>query len=232
MAAAEQAMARSRATWPMRDAPYLPPARLSAISDTQADRVAAGALRTRIAELRAALVEAEGNCDRLARESAMRSERLGQIAQDHSGWANRLADADGQIQRTRCAPWARSLPPLPSSPPSPPRSRPSRRRWAKRSQGEVKRQQAADRLAIGETRLGEADKALRGAEGELAGARESRVRREGLVEQATKDREGHRRAHRRAAALRARRCAGGGRSGKLDELPEMEKASIAGAAGA
>ena len=44
-------------------------ARLSAISDTQADRVAAGSSRTRIAELRAALVEAEGNCDRLARES-------------------------------------------------------------------------------------------------------------------------------------------------------------------
>ena len=47
----------------------------------------------------------------------------------------------------------------------------------------------ADRLAIGETRLGEADKAMRQAEGELATARESRVRREGLVEQATKDRE-------------------------------------------
>ena len=72
-------------------------ARLSAISDTQADRVAAGALRTRIAELRGALVEAEGNCDRLAREAAMRAERLSQIAQDHTGWSNRLADADGQI---------------------------------------------------------------------------------------------------------------------------------------
>jgi chromosome segregation protein len=72
-------------------------ARLSSISDTQADRVAAGALRARIAELRAALLEAEGNCDRLAREAAMRAERLGQIAQDHAGWSNRLADAVGQI---------------------------------------------------------------------------------------------------------------------------------------
>ncbi|MEA2853215.1 MAG: chromosome segregation protein, partial [Rhodospirillaceae bacterium] len=72
-------------------------ARLSSISDTQADRVAAGALRARIAELRAALVEAEGHCDRLAREAAMRAERLGQIAQDHAGWSNRLADALGQI---------------------------------------------------------------------------------------------------------------------------------------
>src|ERR1700704_1981366 len=72
-------------------------ARLSSISDTQADRVAAGALRARIAELRAALVEAEGHCDRLAREAAMRAERLGQIAQDHAGWSNRLADALGPI---------------------------------------------------------------------------------------------------------------------------------------
>src|SRR5258708_13527113 len=72
-------------------------ARLSWIADAQADRVAAGALRARIAELRGALGEAEGNCDRLAREAAMRAERLGQIAQDHAGWSNRLADALGQI---------------------------------------------------------------------------------------------------------------------------------------
>src|SRR5258708_11900881 len=57
------------------------------------------------------------------------------------------------------------------------------------AKAELKRQDAADRLAIGETRLAEADKALRNAEAELAGARESRVRREGLMEQATKDRE-------------------------------------------
>src|SRR5258708_2709457 len=72
-------------------------ARLSSISDTQADRVAAGALRARIAELRAALVEAEGNCERLAREAEMRVERLGKIAHDHAGWSTRLSDAQGQI---------------------------------------------------------------------------------------------------------------------------------------
>jgi chromosome segregation protein len=43
-------------------------ARLSSISDTQADRVAAGILRARNAELRAQLVAAEGTSDRLARE--------------------------------------------------------------------------------------------------------------------------------------------------------------------
>ena len=54
-------------------------ARLSSISDTQADREAANTLRARIAELRAALVEAEATCTRLARESEMRVERLGRI---------------------------------------------------------------------------------------------------------------------------------------------------------
>ena len=58
------------------------------------------------------------------------------------------------------------------------------------AKAEGNRQEAADRLAIGETRLGEADKALRQAESELAAAREGRVRREGQVEQTGRDREG------------------------------------------
>jgi len=199
-------------------------ARLSAISDTQADRVAAGTLRTRIAELRAALVEAEGNCDRLAREAAMRAERLSQIAQDHTGWSNRLADADGQIGEleTRREQITVSIAEL--------AAKPAEIEAQKNSLGEeiakaeVKRQGAADRLAVGETRLAEADKALRGAEGELAGARESRVRREGLVEQASKDREAV--VERIVERLR---CEPAGvlavaEVEKLEELPEMEKA--------
>ena len=59
--------------------------------------------------------------------------------------------------------------------------------------------------------LAEADKTLKQSEGELAGARESRVRREGQVEQATQRPRGGGRAHRRAAALRARWRAGAGR---------------------
>ena len=70
-------------------------ARLSSISDTQADRVAAGALRGRIAELRAALVEAEGNCDRLAREAAMRRRAAGP---DRPGPC-RLEQAPGRRRR-------------------------------------------------------------------------------------------------------------------------------------
>ena len=199
-------------------------ARLSAISDTQADRVTAGTLRGRIAELRAALVEAEGNCDRLAREAALRTERLEQIAQDHGGWSNRLADADGQIgeleaRREQIAAAIAEL-----------AAKPAEIEAQKNALGEeiakaeVKRQGAADRLAVGETRLAESDKALRSAEGELAGAREARVRREGLVEQANKDREAV--VERIVERLR---CEPEGvlavaEVEKLDELPEIAKA--------
>src|SRR5258708_37432480 len=91
------------------------------------------------------------------------------------------------------------------------------------ARAEVKRQGAADRLAVGETRLGEADKALRGAEGELAGARESRVRREGLVEQASKDREAV--VERIVERLRCEPAGvlAAAEVEKLDELPGMEK---------
>ena len=143
-------------------------ARLSSISDTQADRVAAGALRARIAELRAALVEAEGNCDRLAREVAMRVERLGQIAQDHAGWSNRLADAEGQIVEldARREQIAASIAELAAKP-----AEIEAKRMAlgeEIDKAEHNRQEAADRLAVGETRLGEADKALKQAEAELS----------------------------------------------------------------
>ncbi|MDP3159846.1 MAG: chromosome segregation protein SMC, partial [Reyranella sp.] len=199
-------------------------ARLSAISDTQADRTEAGALRVRIAELRGALVEAEGTCDRLAREAAMRVERLGQIAQEHAGWSKRLADADGQIveldaRREQIAGAIAEL-----------EARPAEIETKREALGEeiakaeVNRQQAADQLAIGETRLAEADKAMRQAEGELAAARESRVRREGQVEQATKDREAV--VERIVERLR---CEPDGvlalaEVQSLEELPEIDKA--------
>ncbi len=164
-------------------------ARLSSISDTQADRVTAGTLRGRIAELRAALVEAEGNCERLARESEMRAERLAKIAQDHTGWSTRLVDADSQIveldaRREQIAAAIAEL-----------AAKPEEIETKKLALGEEiakaehNRQEAADRLAIGETRLSDTDKGMRQVESELAQVRESRVRREGLVEQATKDRE-------------------------------------------
>ncbi|HZP98567.1 MAG TPA: AAA family ATPase [Reyranella sp.] len=199
-------------------------ARLSAISDTQADRVAAGALRTRIAELRAALVEAEGNCDRLARESEMRLEQLGRIAHDHASWSSRLSDAEGQIVEldARRQQIAASIAELAAKP-----AEIDAKKFAlgeEIAKAEEKRREAADRLAVGETRLSEADKAMRQAESELAGAREGRVRREGLVEQANKDREAV--VERIVERLR---CEPAGvlavaEVERLEELPEMDKA--------
>jgi chromosome segregation protein len=164
-------------------------ARLSSIADTQADRATAGMLRARIAELRAALVEAEGNCNRLAREAEMRAERLGRIAQEHMSWSKRLIEADGQIGEldARREQIAETLAEL--------EARPAEIEAQQLTLGEeiekaeLRRQEAADRLAVAETTLTQADRAMRTVEAELAGARESRVRREGLMEQAIKDRE-------------------------------------------
>lgn len=199
-------------------------ARLSSIADTQADRVTAGTLRARIAELRAQLVEAEGTCDRLARESAMRAERLDQIAQDHEGWSKRLGDADGQIAEldARREQITAALAELVAKPAEIEAKQAAL--GEEIAKAEQKRQEAADRLAVGETQLGEADKALRQAEAELAGTRESRVRREGQVEQATKDREAV-----VERIIERLRCEPDGvlalaEVQTLDELPEIEKA--------
>jgi chromosome segregation protein len=199
-------------------------ARLSAIADPQADRMAAGALRARIAELRAKLVEAEGTCNRLARDAAMRVERLAQIAQDHEGWSKRLADADGQIVEldARREQIAAAIAELDAKP-----AEIEAKRIAlgeEIAKAEQNRQEAADRLAVGETRLSEADKALKQAETELATARESRVRREGQVEQATRDREAV--VERIVERLR---CEPDGvlavaEVQSIEELPELEKA--------
>jgi chromosome segregation protein len=199
-------------------------ARLSSIADTQADRAEAGALRVRIAELRAALVEAEGQCDRLARESKMRVERLAQIAQDHEGWSKRLREADGQIVEldARREQTAAAIAELAAKP-----AEIEEKRFVlgeEIDKAEANRQEAADRLVIGETRLAEADKALRQAETEMGQARETRVRREGQVEQATKDREAV--VERIAERLR---CEPDGVMAlaevqSLEELPELDKA--------
>ena len=196
----------------------------SSISDTQADRAAAGALRMRIAELRSALVEAEGTCSRLARESAMRVERLAQIAQDHEGWSKRLADAEGQLVEleARQGQIAATIAELAAKP-----AEIEEKRTILAGEidtAEQNRKEAADRLAVGETRLAEADKALKGAENELSGARENRVRREGQVEQATQTRTAV--VERIAERLR---CEPDGvlalaEVQNLDELPELDKA--------
>jgi chromosome segregation protein len=164
-------------------------ARLSSIADTQADRETANTLRARIAELRAAFVEAEGTCDRLAREVQMRTERLGRIAQDYTSWSSRLVDADTQISEfsARLEQIAAASAELAAKPAEIEAKQAAL--GEEIAKAEVRRQEAADALAVGETQLAEADKIMRSVEAELANARENRVRREGLMEQAAKDRE-------------------------------------------
>jgi chromosome segregation protein len=199
-------------------------ARLSAIADTAADRVAADALRGRIAELRANLVEAESACDRLGRESALRRDRLAEIAEDKEGWSNRLADADGQIVEldARHGQITATIAELAAKPAEIAASQLAL--GEEIAKAEKARQQAADRLAVGETRLGEADKALRQAEGELARAREDRVRREGQVEQSSSNRQAvidrivERLRCEPASVLEVAEV------GALEELPEIDKA--------
>jgi chromosome segregation protein len=199
-------------------------ARLSAIADTDADRAVAGTLRARIAELRATLLDAEGNCDRLAREAAMRAERLNQIAQDHAGWSKRLADAENQIVEldARRQQIAGAIAELAAKP-----AEIETKRMAlgeEIANAERRRQEAADRLAEGETRLGEADKALKQAESELATARENRVRREGQVEQATKDRDAVIERIIERLHCEPSDVLSVAEVQTLDELPEMQKA--------
>jgi chromosome segregation protein len=199
-------------------------ARLSSIADPQADRVTAGALRVRIAELRAALVEAEGSCERLARESEMRVERLGKIAQDHVGWSTRLSDADGQIVEldARREQIAAAIAELAAKP-----AEIEAKQMAlgeEIDKAERNRQEAADRLAVGETRLAEADKAMRQAESELGTAREARVRREGLVEQATKDRQAVVERIVERLSCEPENVLALAEVGTLEELPELDKA--------
>ncbi len=199
-------------------------ARLSSISDSQADRVEAGNLRARIAELRAALVEAEAHCNRLARESAMRGERLAQIARDHESWTQRLSDADRQIVEldARREQTAAAIAELAAKPAEIEAKRETLADEIEKA--ETARQEAADRLAIAESRLSEADKALKMTETETAQARENRVRREGQVEQATRDREAV--VERIVERLR---CEPDGvlaiaEVQSIEELPELDKA--------
>jgi chromosome segregation protein len=199
-------------------------ARLSSITDPQADRITAGALRARIAELRAALVEAEGTCNRLAREAEMRVERLDRVAKDHTSWSTRLSDAEGQIVEldARHEQIAETLAELEARPAEIEAQQETLGEEIAKAEG--RRQEAADLLAVGESRLAEADKIMRSVEAELAATRESRVRREGLMEQAVKDRE--------AVVDRIQerlRCEIDGvlalaEVQSVEELPEMEKA--------
>ena len=154
----------------------------------------------------------------------MRTQRLGQIANEFTSWNTRLGDAANQIGEldARREQIAAVLSDLAAKP-----DEIETKQMALADEignAEVRRQEAADRLAVGESRLSESDKILKQAETELASAREARVRREGQVEQTTRDRETV--IERIAERLRCEPDAvlALAEVQTLEELPELDKA--------
>jgi len=199
-------------------------ARRSWIADPSSDRQAAAALRARLAELRTALVEKQTACDTLAREMALRAQRLRQIESESQGWQGRLADAARQIaaldERRQAV--EGQLAELDTRP----AQLASQRAVLEDdiAAAEQDRRAAADRLAEGDNRLEAADKALKQVEHDLAETREQRVRREGLAEQAARDRNAI--VDRIAERLRLapEQVLEAAEAQSLEELPELAQA--------
>jgi chromosome segregation protein len=155
-----------------------------AIPDSAGEREKLNEFRAEVAEKRSALVEARAAHDRLLREAGERRRRAEAVAQEQNSWRERRDSAttrDGELierEKTAEAEEAR-IANLPEE------------ITFKRSTlldqialAEENRKQASDQLALAEAAQGEADRALRNVEQILSGAREERVRREALVEQA------------------------------------------------
>ncbi len=199
-------------------------ARRSWIPDSASDHTEATAMRAQLAEARAALVESQALCDSLGRDADARWDRRRQIATDRQGWDGRLAGAVIQIAALdeRGASVRAQLAEIEALP----------ERLAGQhdsladdiATAETERQGAADRLAVGESRLATADKTLRQVEADLAAARESRVRREGQAEQAERDRQGIVERIEERLKLTPEAVLEATEAASLEELPDVESA--------
>jgi chromosome segregation protein len=157
---------------------------LAALPDLAAAKESMAAKRAELAELRALQVERQSALDGLLRDAAARRRRLQAIAGEMDSWRNRHDAAGRQIEVFRSRQEAaeaehRRLSVLPGEI--------AGKRQALLNEidaVEQRRRIAADRLAAAETRLADADRTVKAAEGALLGARENRVRAEGTVEQA------------------------------------------------
>ena len=157
---------------------------IAELPDQEAEREKLEAEKAAVGELRGELAERQAELARLKRESEDRRRRLGQIAEDIASWKQRAEAADRHLAELdqRREHLERELEDLEARP-----KEMNERREALAEQieaAEANRRTAADSLAEGETAQSEADRALKAAEGELATARENRIRAEGGVEQA------------------------------------------------
>ena len=156
----------------------------AALEDTESHRERLKGLREELAELRAALAERQRAYDLLARESAARAQRIGDIGEEHESWSSRAKTAEETLAELslRKQSIGEEIAGLAERPAAIQAERMSLA--DKVEAAEAARSAAADTLAAAETALREADQALKAEETRLAAAREDRVRAEGLVEQA------------------------------------------------
>jgi chromosome segregation protein len=141
-------------------------------------------LREELAAARAALVERQARLDQLRREAEARGRRLTDIETERQSWARRAGEARthlAELEERRAATEA-EIEKLAAVPVDLAEKRAALAELI--DAAEAKRREAADSLALGETRLGEADRGLKAEEARLTNARENRIRAEGAVAQA------------------------------------------------
>ena len=154
-----------------------------AIPDLLALQASASEARSKLSDLRTRLIDRRSTHDRLEREAEARRRRLTAIAGERQSWMDRLQSAEQQnklLDERRIAVEA-EIEVLTKRPAEIAEQRGKVNELI--DTATVKRREAADRLAETETRLAEAIRQLKGAEHDLAVARENRVRAEGHVAQ-------------------------------------------------
>lgn len=156
---------------------------LKALPDPETARQKVSLMRAELAERRATQLECQSAFDTLIRAATERRNRLADIAREQESWNQRAAGAAGQIDRLgeRQKIEQAELDRLRSLPEQIQQQRKTLMDHIESTEGT--RRQAAEKLAEAENLLGQAEKALRATEAELAIARENRVRAEGQVEQ-------------------------------------------------
>jgi chromosome segregation protein len=156
---------------------------LAAIPQVEGPRAEISALREELAGRRSHQVECQSRHDTLERAAEERLQRLAGIDSETESWTARRQIAQTQLQQLtqRREALERDLERLAARPAEIQEQRQSLLSALERS--EENRKALADKLAQSEQRLAEADRGLRVAESELAGARENMVRLEGLAEQ-------------------------------------------------
>ncbi|MBK19860.1 MAG: chromosome segregation protein SMC [Rhodospirillaceae bacterium] len=156
---------------------------LAGLTDIPERRQAATKLRAELSEARTTATERQSAYDRLVGEAGSRRQRMSDMAEARESWSRRADNATEQIeallQRLEIAETA--LQKVTARPEEITIQRTEL--FEQISLAEKSRDEAADTLAEGETKLAAAGKALREIEARLAEAREERVRCEAIQEQ-------------------------------------------------